>query len=176
MIDPVDVRFFLSGQLGVWSRWRDGLGAAQLSAMDALLRYRPRRLAKESGFRLSLQTRLRRDLLPRYRELEDRRLLVIEGVPVEQVLADALSELGDAARERWRVPPVAQGGRQYPAAVNLDSGGGWQEFRRNTYWIPEAIRTPNLLIRGQLVWSSSAAPGALVRTDSTPLRAPALEL
>ncbi len=136
MIDSRDARFFLSGQMGVWAAWRGSLPAAHAAAVDTLLRYRPRRLAKESGFRISLESRLRRGLLPRYQQQDDGLLLVIDGVPVEQVLADALAELESVAQQRWHVPPAAQGGRHYSAAVYLDSTDGRQEFRRNTYWIP----------------------------------------
>src|SRR6266536_354643 len=136
MIDSRDARFFLSGQMGVWAAWRGSLPAAHAAAVDTLLRYRPRRLAKESGFRISLESRLRRGLLPRYQQQDDGLLLVIDGVPVEQVLADALAELESVAQQRWHVPPAAQGGRHYSDAVYLDSTDGRQEFRRNTYWIP----------------------------------------
>ncbi len=71
MIDPRDARFFLSGQMGVWAAWRGSLPAAHAAAVDTLLRYRPRRLAKESGFRISLESRLRRGLLPRYQQQDD---------------------------------------------------------------------------------------------------------
>ena len=45
VIDPRHARFFLSGQMGAWRRWRDGLTTDQAEAVDLLLRYRPRRLA-----------------------------------------------------------------------------------------------------------------------------------
>jgi hypothetical protein len=139
LIDPRHARFFLSGQMGVWRRWRDGLTADQAEAVDLLLRYRPRRLAKESSFQVSLETRLRQDLLPRYRLRADGLLSVVGGVPVADVLSDALGELADVAQQRWPVPPVADGGQHYTSAVYLDGAQGQQEFRRNTYWVPDLV-------------------------------------
>jgi hypothetical protein len=138
VIDPQDARFFLSGQMGAWSLWRGGVPAPHIAAIDTLLRYRPRRLAKESGFRLSMETRLRRGIMPRYELREDGFLRIVGGVPAEDVLAAALAELEAAGRGRRRVPDAARGGQQYVAAVYLNGPDGHQEFRRNSYWIPDA--------------------------------------
>jgi len=137
VVDPRDARFLLSGQVGTWRRWRDGLVAEECRPVDLLLRYRPRRLATESGFRVSLDSRLKRGLLPRYRQEDGGGLLVVGGVPPQQVLAEALGELEQAARQRWWSPPVADGGQEYVAAAYLDAGQGRQEFRRSTYLVPD---------------------------------------
>jgi len=171
MIDPRDARFFLSGQMGTWSQWRGGLLAAHVASVDTLLRYRPRRLGKESGFRLSLESRLPRGLLPRYEPSEAGFLRVVGGVPAEEVLTEALDALEAAGRGRRRVPEAARGGQQYVAAVFLNGPDGRQEFRRNSYWIPdvEVAQEPLRLARGsapeQLTLNHSALLDTAKRID-----------
>ncbi|MFB6397860.1 hypothetical protein [Polymorphospora lycopeni] len=133
-VDPRDARFLLSGQLGVWDRWRDGLSPEHRHMIDRLLALRPRRLATEGGFRVSLAVHLRNGRSPRYTPFGDL-LQVIDGVPVEQLLSAALAEL-DAATSPPAAPPAAQAGRTYNSSVFL-TGTGREEYRRNTYQIPE---------------------------------------
>lgn len=133
-VDPRDARFILSGQLGVWDLWRDGLAVEQRHTIDRLLALRPRQLATEGGFRVSLAAHLRNGLSPRYQELGDL-LQVGDGVPVEDLIAAALAELEEAASE-LPVPPVARPGRIYTSSVFL-AGPGRDEYRRNSYLIPD---------------------------------------
>jgi hypothetical protein len=134
-VDPRDVRFLLSGQLGVWSLWRDGLTSTQRHAIDRLIHLRPRRLATEGGLRVSLDEHLRNNRSPRYIEAGDF-LQVIDGVPVADLIAAALQELEDASSP-LRVPPEALAGKRYSSSVFL-AGPSRDEFRRNTYLIPHA--------------------------------------
>jgi hypothetical protein len=145
LIDPRHARFLLSGQLGTWSRWREELETELRRSVDLLLRYRPRRLATESGFRISLDSRLRRELLPRYSRHQNGCLLILGGAPPGQVLAAALADLERAARQRWWTPSVAERGQEYVAATYLDAGQGRQEFRRSTYLVPDIVVEPALL-------------------------------
>jgi hypothetical protein len=133
-VDPRDARFLLSGQLGVWERWRDDLQPEHRHAIDRLIALRPRRLATEGGFRVSLASHLRNGKSPRYESLGDL-LRVGDGVPVEGLIVSALAELEDAATG-LPVPPVAQPGRSYSSSVFL-AGQGREEYRRNTYEIPD---------------------------------------
>jgi hypothetical protein len=142
LVDPRHARFLLSGQLGSWRPWREGLETERRRSVDLLLRYRPRRLATESGFRVSLDSRIRRDLLPRYSGHHDGCLLVVGGVPPEQVVAEALADLEAAARQRWWIPPVADRGQEYVSAAYLDAGHGRQEFRNSTYLVPDIAVDP----------------------------------
>ncbi|QKW12252.1 hypothetical protein [Verrucosispora sp. NA02020] len=134
-VDPRDARFLLSGQLGVWSLWRDGLTATQRHAIDRLIHLRPRRLATEGGLRVSLAEHLRNNRSPRYLGAGDF-LQVIDGVPVGDLITAALQELEDASSP-LRVPPEALAGRRYSSSVFL-AGPSRDEFRRNTYLIPRA--------------------------------------
>ncbi|MEV4511600.1 hypothetical protein AB0K00_21815 [Dactylosporangium sp. NPDC049525] len=133
-VDPRDARFILSGQLGVWDRWRDGLSPEHRHMIDRLLALRPRRLATEGGFRVSLEVHLRNGRSPRYDPLGDL-LQVTDGIPVAQLLTTALADL-EAAASPPAAPPVAQPGRTYNSSVFL-TGAGREEYRRNTYQIPE---------------------------------------
>jgi hypothetical protein len=159
LIHPADARLFLSGQLGLWTRWRQGLSDEQAGQVDLLLRHRPRRLAKESGFRTSLESRLRRGLLPRYQPQDDGRLLVGGRVPAADVLREALAELRAAGESRWWVPPVARGGERYTAAVFLYGSAGRQEFRRSTYL------TPHIAPVAAPLQVRTAAPKPAIRLD-----------
>ena len=133
-VDPRDARFILSGQLGVWDRWRDGLTGEHRHTIDRLLALRPRRLATEGGFRVSLASHLRNGRSPRYEELGDL-LRVIDGVPVADLLSAARAELEQAASP-LPAPPAAQRGKVYTSSVFL-AGPGREEYRRNTYLIPD---------------------------------------
>ncbi len=135
-VDAADARFFLSGQLGVWSSWREGLPSEQAADVDRLLRYRPRRLATEGGFRVSLDSHLRGGASPRYQTGDGDLLQVRDGVPATDVLAEALAQLEEAADARHGVLPAARPDETYSSSVFLASAGGTDEFRRSTYWIP----------------------------------------
>ncbi|MEU8001073.1 hypothetical protein AB0B66_07925 [Catellatospora sp. NPDC049111] len=133
-IDPRDARFLLSGQMGVWDRWRDDLSPGHLTAIDRLLALRPRRLASEGGFRVSLTAHLRGQSASRYTQLGDL-LLIGDGVPVDNLITTALADLETAAADRWYVPPAATAGDSYSSSVFLTSTAR-DEFRRSTYVIP----------------------------------------
>jgi hypothetical protein len=132
-VDPQDARYLLSGQLGVWERWRDDLATEHLAAIDRLIALRPRRLATEGGFRISFDAHMRNNRSPRYDPLGDL-LRVRDGVPVNDLIVQAVEELENAATP-MPVPPQAEPGETYTSSVFLP-GANRDEFRRNTYRIP----------------------------------------
>lgn len=162
-IDPRDARFLLSGQLGLWARWREQLPASTASKIDRLIKARPRRLATESGFRVSLEAHLRRNQSPRYRPEGDL-LLIGDGNTSAEVLNNALTELEVAASARHWLPEVAVADRQYTSSVFLASSAGTDEFRRSTYWIPNVpvADTPLTILDGTSPQETRVTPDALL--------------
>jgi hypothetical protein len=133
-VDPRDARYLLSGQLGIWDRWRNDLTTEHLTAIDQLIAWRPRRLATEGGFRISFNAHMRNNRSPRYEPLGDL-LRVRDGIAISDLIAQALAELQRGATA-MPVPPQAQPGGNYSSSLFLP-GTNRDEFRRNTYQIPD---------------------------------------
>ncbi|WP_189094378.1 hypothetical protein [Nocardia jinanensis] len=95
-------------------------------------------MATESGFRISVDSALRHGRLIRYERTDNDSLLrVMSGIPADQVLAEALEELEQAAQQRQWLPPVAPGPKTYISSVYLGASSGRQEFRTGTFLVPD---------------------------------------